>query len=335
MERKAYQRSEAWQKFEILETVASCPLSIRKACQELGIPRSTYQRWKRGYQAGGLEGLKDIPPIPRHRPHRKTEEERQKVLECASIHTHLGPRSLAPYLWDEYRIPVSPKTVYNILKARGWIRQKKSRVKTWEPLPAYPEPVAPNEVWQADFMFVYIDSYGFYQLLTFLDAFSRLPIHHELLAQASSEAAAAALKKAVERNGGIPPHLIVTDNGSAFVNLKGKKPTAFRQACSELGVTHRRIPFGHPQCIGRIERFHRTMREEEIRVHRYSNPEEARQRINVAIERYSTQRYHQGIGDIKPIDRHEGREEEILARREELFSSISRNGRKPKILAPV
>jgi hypothetical protein len=36
MERKAYQRSQAWEKFEILETVASCPLSIRKACSELG-----------------------------------------------------------------------------------------------------------------------------------------------------------------------------------------------------------------------------------------------------------------------------------------------------------
>ena len=146
MERKAYQRSQAWEKFEILETIASCPLSIREACLELGIPRSTYQRWKRAYQEGGLDGLKDIPPIPHHRPHHKTDEQRQKVLDCASIHTHLGPRSLAPYLWDEYRIPISPKTIYNILKAQGWVRQRKKRVKTPEPLPAYPEPEEPNEV---------------------------------------------------------------------------------------------------------------------------------------------------------------------------------------------
>jgi len=335
MERKAYQRSEAWQKFEILETVASCPLSIRKACRELGIPRSTYQRWKRGYQTRGLEGLKDIPPIPCHQPYRKTNEERQKVLECASIHTYLGSRSLAPYLWDEYRIPISPKTIYNILKAEGWVRQRKQRVKSQEPPHAYTEPEGPNKVWQADFMFVYIESYGFYQLLTFLDAFSRLPVHHELLAQASSEAAADALKKAVEKSNGVPPQVVVTDNGSAFVNLKGKKPTAFQQVCSELGVNHRRIPFGHPQSIGRVERFHRTLREEEISLYRYSNPEEARQRIESAIDRYSTHRYHQGIGDVKPIDRHEGREKEIIARREELFSSIERNGRKHKILAPV
>jgi len=335
MERKAYQRGQPWEKYEILETVASCPLSIRKACHELGIPRSTYQRWRRAYRETGLEGLKDTPPIPHRRPHRKTDEERRKVLECASLHTSLGPRSLAPYLWDEYRIPISPKTIYNILKAQGWVRQRRQRVKAPEPLPAYPEPKAPNEVWQADFMFVYVDGYGFYQLLTFLDAFSRLPIHHELLAQASSEAAAGVLRKAVERNDETPARVIVTDNGAAFVNLRGRKPTAFQQACSELGITHRRIPFGHPQSIGRIERFHRTLREEEISLHRYSNPEEARQRISVAIERYSTQRYHQGIRDIKPIDRHQGREDEIIARREEHFSSIKRNGRKPKILTPV
>jgi putative transposase len=334
MERKAYQRSQSWEKLEILETVASCPLSIRKACQELGIPRSTYQRWRKAYRETGLEGLKDTPPMPHRHPHRKTDEERQKVLECASLHTSLGPRSLAPYLWDEYRIPISPKTIYNILRARGWVRQRKQGVKTPEPLPFYPEPKGPNDVWQADFMFVYIDCYGFYQLLTFLDAFSRLPIYHELLAQASSDAAAAALRRAVEGNRGVTPQVIVTDNGSAFVNLKGRKSTVFQQTCSQLGINHRRIPFGHPQSIGRIERFHRTLREEEISLHRYYNPEEARQRITVAIKRYSTQRYHQGIGDIKPIDRHEGREGEIIARREEIFS-IKRNGRKTKVLTPV
>ncbi len=100
-------------------------------------------------------------------------------------------------------------------------------------------------------------------------------------------------------------------------------------------MSHRRIPFGHPQSIGRIERFHRTLREEEISLHRYSNPEEARQRIRTAIQRYSTERYHQGIGDIKPIDRHKGREHEIIARREKLFGSIKRNGRKPKVLTSV
>jgi len=76
-------------------------------------------------------------------------------------------------------------------------------------------------------MFVYIDSYGFYQLLSFLDAFSRLPVHHEFLARASSEAAADGLKKAVEKNNGVSPQLVVTDNGSVFVNLKGEETDCF------------------------------------------------------------------------------------------------------------
>ncbi len=145
MERKAYQRSRDWEKFEILEAVASCPLSVRRACRELGIPRSTYQRWKGAYWERGLKGLKDIPPIPHHRPHSKTDQERQKVVECANIHTHLGPRPLAPYLWDEYKTPISPKTIYNILKARGWVRKRK--IKAPEALPVFPETEAPDEVW--------------------------------------------------------------------------------------------------------------------------------------------------------------------------------------------
>jgi transposase InsO family protein len=50
-------------------------------------------------------------------------------------------------------------------------------------------------------------------------------------------------------------------------------PLSIRKACSELGVTHWSIPFGHPQSIGRIERSHRTMWKEELSLHRYSNPE--------------------------------------------------------------
>ncbi len=102
-----------------------------------------------------------------------------------------------------------------------------------------------------------------------------------------------------------------------------------------MSISHRCIPFGHPQPIGKIERFHRTLREEEISLHRYTNPEEQRQSIRVAIERYSTQRYHQGIRDLKPIDHHKGREQEIIARRDELFSNIKRNGKEPKALTSV
>ncbi len=70
---------------------------------------------------------------------------------------------------------------------------------------------------------------------------------------------------------------LVTDNGSTFVNLEGNKVTTFQQACSELGISHRRIPFGYPQSIERIERCHRTLREEEISLHRYSDSEEGSQ----------------------------------------------------------
>jgi len=95
------------------------------AINQGSLPRGGHSQVKlsameESYQEKGLDGLKNIPPIPRHRPHRKTDEERQKVLECASIHTHLSSRSLAPCLWDEYQMPISPKTIYNILRAHGW-----------------------------------------------------------------------------------------------------------------------------------------------------------------------------------------------------------------------
>lgn len=73
-----------------------------------------------------------------------------------------------------------------------------------------------------------------------------------------------------------------------------------------------RIASAHPQSIGLVERFHGTLREEEISLYRYSNPEEARQRIRIALIDTALRDIHQGIGDVKATDIKVGRTKSYL-----------------------
>jgi len=42
--------------------------NITAACRKRGVSRTQFYEWKRRYQTHGMEGLKDLPPIPKHHP---------------------------------------------------------------------------------------------------------------------------------------------------------------------------------------------------------------------------------------------------------------------------
>jgi RNA-directed DNA polymerase len=67
----------------------------------------------------------------------------------------------------------------------------------------------------------------------------------------------------------------------------------FRQ--SILSCTH------HPQTNGKIERYHRTIKDE-INLVLYEMPSELRGAIKTFIEYYNYERYHEGLGDVTPYD---------------------------------
>ena len=51
---------------------------------------------------------------------------------------------------------------------------------------------------------------------------------------------------------------LTTDNGTQFTS------TRFIEILGRLGITHRRTAYNHPEGNGLIERFHRSLKEEEV-----------------------------------------------------------------------
>ena len=57
-------RYPASEKLEIIRLVEQSHLSVRRALEQIGIPRSTFYRWCDLYQIGGPEALDDRSPRP-------------------------------------------------------------------------------------------------------------------------------------------------------------------------------------------------------------------------------------------------------------------------------
>jgi putative transposase len=87
---------------------------------------------------------------------------------------------------------------------------------------------------------------------------------------------------------------LATDNGTQFTSSR------FIETLNRLGITHRRTAYHHPEGNSYIERFHRSLKKEEVWTAEYRSIEEARDSIARWIEEYNHYRPHRGVGNRTP-----------------------------------
>ena len=74
---------------------------------------------------------------------------------------------------------------------------------------------------------------------------------------------------------------LTTDNGTQFTSSR------FIETLNPLSITHRRTTYHHPEGNSYIERFHRSLKEEEVWTADYRSLEEARTSIARWIQDYN------------------------------------------------
>ena len=151
-------------------------------------------------------------------------------------------------------------------------------------------PKGPNELWQMDVTYVHIPGYGWWYVLTVIDYYSRYLLACCLSDSYSAVNANYALDLAraeAERKHGslekIP--FLVTDNGPTFIAKR------FYQHIKDL-YSHVRIRYRTPTQLGLLERFHQTLKQEEVYWRLYDNPYHAEQCLKEFHQRYNTIRPH-------------------------------------------
>ena len=83
----------------------------------------------------------------------------------------------------------------------------------------------------------------------------------------------------------------------------------------------------HPQTQGKIERYHRTMKNV-VKLHHYYSPEELQAALEVFVNRYNNERYHESLKNLNPADVYFGRANEVLKIRQQIKSETIKRRKK-------
>lgn len=267
----------------------------------LGITASRYYDWiTRSGQPNRHNGI-----VPRK--HWILPEERQNIVEYCSDKILQGYRRLTYMMIDEDVAYVSPATTYRILKAEGLLNPWSKPALTTKGN-GYQQPDTIHMDWHTDIAYVNILG-TFFFLITVMDGFSRMILHHELRSHMEEYDVEIVIRRAQEKYPEARANLI-TDNGSQYLSKD------FKNYIRESGLNHIRTSIRYPQSNGKIERFHKTIKQEKIRKTAMTSPENARKQIDNYIKEYNEKRLHSSIYYLTPEEVFEEKMKKRIAERQ-------------------
>ncbi|MBG6095018.1 transposase InsO family protein [Nocardioides luteus] len=131
---------------------------------------------------------------------------------------------------------------------------------------------------------------------TVIDDHSRMA-YAEICTDEKAATAIAVLQRAVAwfADHGVNVERVLSDNGSAY------RSYAWRNACTELGIKHKRTRPYRPQTNGKIERFHRTLADGWAYARLYESTEQRNTALPGWLHFYNHHRAHSAIGGQPPI----------------------------------
>ncbi len=295
----------------ILETVAQTQAvseqSVEQILSHLSVAPATYYRWKERAEAGRLT---DLVATPRRPPRPPTPEEMRAVETFALTHSAVGYQRLAGWMVDENIAYLRPFQVYDLLNRRELLARRPTPPA--EGLRRPPAPDHADQVWHVDLMYLSIGGRWYY-LVDILDGYSRFLVHWTLNGTMTAETVTFTVQQALEqlpsRRAGEPQ--VVHDRGSQFLSRE------WRLLIEGMALTDVRTKVAHPQSNGRLERLHRTHREEGLAAEELTDYGQAFECLTRWSHHYNYERPHSALRYLRPVDYYRGDPAARLAEREQ------------------
>jgi RNA-directed DNA polymerase len=279
------------------------------------VPRSTFYDWYRRFQELGVEGLKNKRLEVKQFWNRIPGHVRQQIVRLALKYPEESPRQLTYRFINEKAYFVSESSVYRILKGYDLIESPAFEVITAKEKFDNPTKRV-NEMWQTDFTQFLVIDWGWYYLSTVLDDHSRYILAYKLSPTMNAKDAEDTLKVAlakaeIDKVKVYHKPRLLSDNGPAY------RSTDLAKFLRERRIKHIHGSPYHPMTQGKIERWHRSMKNV-IKLQNYYSPGELKRALAEWVEYYNNQRYHESLENVTPADVYFGREKEIIEKRNKL-----------------
>jgi transposase InsO family protein len=275
------------------------------AGEAVGVCPRTVRKWVKRYQSEGSAGLQDRSSRP-HRLHRPTPQPIAEQIELLRRQRLTGKTIAA-------EVGVSPATVSRVLRRLGLNKLK--ALEPAQPVRRY-EREHPGELIHIDIKklgkFNRIGhritgdrtgqsnsrGVGWEFVHVCIDDASRIAFT-KVMNNERQGCAIAFLKAAVAyyKSLGITVERVMTDNGSCY------KASAFRKACTRLGLRHIRTKPYTPKTNGKAERFIQTALREWAYARAYDTSRQRAAELPFWIHHYNWHRPHGGIDGTIPISR--------------------------------
>jgi transposase InsO family protein len=272
---------------------------LTKLLGALGIPTSSWYR----QPVAEAERQRPGPPPKVVDPHIS-----EVVVKMATENPWYGYQRIAVMC---RRLPeaVNDEDAYRVMRQHGLLQKRRRRrepelyqaLKLYELLPQQP-----NDLWQMDVTYLHIPGFGWWYAVTVIDYYSRYLLACHLTNSYSAIEVIHALSLAREEAERLHGPLektpfLVTDNGSSFIARRFGSYIQGR-------YSHVRIQYRTPTQLGLLERFHKTLKLEEVYWRLYDNPSHARACLEEFRQRYNERRPHwaltpEGGGDpLVPLE---------------------------------
>jgi transposase InsO family protein len=323
--------AEAYKLLVVQERMRGTP--EKEVAAAFGVSMAAVQKWTTafrrhgpaalGSKRGGRGGKTGLRPL------KRTVVE-QQVVALKREHETWGTRRIRDVLARFASLGVSEQQVRRILHQEGLI-QSPPPAKEREHAPRRFERAVPNQLWQSDIFTFRLRRAERLYVCVFMDDHSRFIVGHSLAHHQKSALVMEAFERGVAAHGA--PAEVLTDNGRQYTVWRGK--TEFEEQLARMGILHIRSRPQHPQTLGKVERFWKTLWDEFLGRTVFAHVVDAQRRLEHFISHYNFQRPHQALEGLVPADRffraaaHVRAEVERAVQANELRLALEQPPRKP------
>ncbi|MFI4972731.1 MAG: IS481 family transposase [Hyphomicrobiales bacterium] len=291
----------------VVDSVVLEGRSLRATAQRYGVSKSWVGELVARFRVGGPDALIPKSKAPRSNSRSVSLEVEGLIVatrkELLDVGADAGAETIHWHLTQLGHTVPSVSTLYRVLKRRGFVTPEPRK----RPRASYIrfEASLPNECWQSDMTHWQLEDGTGVEIVTFIDDYSRRVLACEVARVTKASEVRAIFSRCCKEFG--TPASVLTDNGAIYNAKSRGGRTGFESDLAERGVLYKHSTPYHPQTCGKVERWHKTLKQFLV-TRPATTIAELQEILDEKVRYYNEVRPHRSRGRVTPRAAYESRD---------------------------